>query len=113
MTSTLSPLLRGYDQVILDLDGCVWVGEDPVEGSAEAIATLRAAGKRVAFATNNSWHPGEDHVAHLWRMGVQASLADVVTVGGAMQHLLADTRTGQAAFVIGSPALTRTWPTPA
>ena len=31
----------------------------------------------------------------LWRLGVQASLADVVTVGGAMQHLLAETRTGR------------------
>src|SRR5680860_1768266 len=79
MAATLSPLLRRYDQVILDLDGCVWVGEEPVEGSVEAIAALRAAGKRIAFATNNSWHPGEEHVARLWRLGVQSSLADVVT----------------------------------
>jgi glycerol-1-phosphatase len=31
----------------------------------------------------------------------------VVTVGGAMQHLLAETRTGRTAFVIGSPAMLR------
>ena len=74
-------------------------------GSPEAIAALRDAGKRVAFATNNSWHPGEEHVARLWRMGVQASLADVVTVGGAMQHLLAETRSGRSAYVIGTAAL--------
>jgi len=107
MSATLSPLLRDYDQVILDLDGCVWVGDEAVPGSVEAIATLRQAGKRVAFATNNSWHPGEDHVARLWGLGVQASLGDVVTVGGAVQHLLAETRSGQAAFLIGSPALLR------
>jgi glycerol 3-phosphatase-2 len=98
---TLSPLLQRYDQVILDLDGCVWVGDDAVPGSPEAIGDLRAAGKRIAFATNNSWHPGEDHVAKLWRLGIQASLADVVTVGGAVQHLLAETRQGKTAFVIG------------
>lgn len=103
----LSPLLQRYDQVILDLDGCVWVGAEPVPGSPEAIAALRDAGKRVAFATNNSWHPGEEHVARLWSMGVQASLADVVTVGGAMQHLLAETLTGRTAYVIGSDALHR------
>ena len=101
----LSPLLRRYEQVILDLDGCVWVGPEAVPGSVAAIAALRAAGKRVAFATNNSWHPGEDHVTKLWGIGVQASLADVVTVGGALQHLLADTRTGRSAFVIGTAAL--------
>ena len=103
--AALSPLVQRYDQVILDLDGCVWVGEEPVPGSPGAIATLREAGKRVAFATNNSWHPGEDHVARLWRMGVQASLADVVTVGGALQHLLAETRSGRSAFVVGTGAL--------
>lgn len=102
---TLSPLLRRYDQVILDLDGCVWIGDEPVPGSPEAIAALRAAGKRVAFATNNSWHPDEDQVAKLWRHGVQASLADVVTVGGAVQHLLNETRRGRTAFVIGGPSL--------
>jgi glycerol-1-phosphatase len=105
--AALAPLLRSYDQVILDLDGCVWVGDEPVDGSVDAIAALRAAGKRIAFATNNGWHAGEDHVAKLWGMGVQASLADVVTVGGAMQHLLAETRPGASAFVIGTEAMRR------
>src|SRR4051794_34725456 len=40
-------------------------------------------------------------------MGVQASLADVVTVGAAVQHLLAETRRGGTAFVIGTEALRR------
>ena len=103
----LSPLLERYDQVILDLDGCVWVGDQPVEGSVGAVAALRRAGKRVAFATNNSWHSGEDQVAKLWSFGIQASLADVVTVGGAVQHLLAETRSGRTAFVIGRESLRR------
>ena len=103
----LSPLFGRYEQVILDLDGCVWIGEQPVDGSVEAIAALREAGKRVAFATNNSWHAGEDQVAKLWRLGVKASLADVVTVGGAVQHLLAETRSGRTAFVIGRESLCR------
>ncbi len=105
--SALSPLLDRYDQLILDLDGCVRVGDGAVPGSPEAIAALRAAGKRVAFATNNSWHSGEDQVQSLWGIGIQASLADVVTVGGAVQHLLAETRTGRTAFVIGSEVLHR------
>jgi HAD superfamily hydrolase (TIGR01450 family) len=82
----------------------VWIGDDAVPGSPEAIAALREAGKRIAFATNNSWRSEEDHVAKLWRLGVQASLADVVTVGGALQHLLAETRQGRSAFVIGTEA---------
>ena len=103
----LSPLLQRYDQVILDLDGCIWIGDQPVNGSVDAVAALREAGKRVAFATNNSWHPGEEHVTRLWSHGIQASLADVVTVGGAVQHLLATTRPGRTAFVIGRASLVR------
>ena len=102
---SLSPLVARYDQLIVDLDGCVWVGDQAVDGSVEAVEQLRSAGKRVAFATNNSRRTGEDYVRKLWGLGIQASLADVVTVGGAMQHLLADTRHGMTAFVIGTEAM--------
>jgi HAD superfamily hydrolase (TIGR01450 family) len=101
----LSPLLERYDQLIVDLDGCVWIGDQPVDGSVQAIEQLRSAGKRLSFATNNSRRTGEDYVRKLWGMGIQASLADVVTVGGAMQHLLAETRRGMRAFVIGTEAM--------
>lgn len=103
----LSPLVDRYDQLIVDLDGCVWLGDEPVAGSVEAIERLRDAGKRLAFATNNSRRTGEDYVRKLWGMGIQASLADVVTVGGAMQHLLAETRRGMTAYVIGTDAMLR------
>jgi glycerol-1-phosphatase len=102
---SLSTLVRSYDQLILDLDGCVWVGDQPTPGAPEAIAELREAGKRVAFATNDPRGSGEEYVARLWKIGVRASLADVVTVGGAVQHLLAETRRGRTAFVIGTQAL--------
>jgi glycerol 3-phosphatase-2 len=102
---SLTSLASSYDQFILDLDGCVWVGDEPTPGAPEAIAELRDEGKRVAFATNNSFNATEDFVTRLWGLGVRASLADVVTVGGAVQHLLADTRSGRTAFVIGTPAM--------
>jgi HAD superfamily hydrolase (TIGR01450 family) len=85
----------------------VWVGGEPTPGVVDALEQLRGAGKRIAFATNNAFESGEDLVAQLWKIGIRASLQDVVTVGGAMQHLLADTRTGRTAFVIGSPAMLR------
>src|SRR4051812_49680264 len=68
---------------------------------------MREAGKRVAFVTNDPRHAGEEFVRKLWGIGVQASLADVVTVGAAVQHLLAETRRGGTAFVIGTDAFRR------
>ncbi len=48
------------------------------------------AGKSVAFLTNDSRHAPEDYVRKLWSLGVQASLEEVVTVGAAIQHVLAE-----------------------
>jgi glycerol-1-phosphatase len=104
---SLSRLAADYDQFIIDLDGCVWIGGEALPGATEAIDELRSAGKRVAFATNNAYESGEDLVAALWRIGARASLADVVTVGGAMQHLLAETRSSRTAFVVGTAAMVR------
>ena len=101
----LSPLAARYDQFIFDLDGCVWIGGEPTPRALEALEALRAAGRRVAFATNDPRSATEDFVTRLWGLGVKASVADVVTVGGAVQHLLAETRTGRTAFVIGTPSL--------
>jgi glycerol 3-phosphatase-2 len=103
----LTPLAARYDQFILDLDGCVWVGGEATPGVVEALEELREAGKALSFATNNAYESGEDLVARLWKIGVRASLRDVVTVGGAMQHVLAETRSGRTAFVIGTASMLR------
>jgi HAD superfamily hydrolase (TIGR01450 family) len=101
----LSPLITSYEQFVVDLDGTVYVGDELTPGAGEAIEALRGAGRSVVFVTNNPRLSGEDYVRKLWKLGVRASLGDVVTVGGATQHLLAETRPGRTAFVIGSPAI--------
>ena len=101
----LSPLAVRYDQFILDLDGCVWIGDEPTPGVLEALEQVREAHKRVAYATNDPRSATENYVTRLWRIGIRASVRDVVTVGGAMQHLLAETRSGSTAFVIGTESL--------
>jgi glycerol-1-phosphatase len=103
----LSALAKRYDQFILDLDGCVWIGGEPTPRAVEAVEALRDAGKEVAYATNDPRSAPEDYVARLWKIGIRASLRDVVTVGGAVQHLLAETRSGRTAFVVGTAALRR------
>jgi len=103
----VSSLVARYDHVLLDLDGCVWVGDEPTAGAVGAVAALRAAGKGLAFVTNDARIGGEDFVRKLWRLGFQASLEEVVTVGGALQFLLAERFADSGAVVIGSPAVHR------
>jgi glycerol 3-phosphatase-2 len=104
---SLCPLLAAYDHVLLDLDGCVWVGNTATPRAPEALAELRGAGKTVSFLTNGSRHSPEEYVRKLWALGLQASLEEVVTVGSAIQHVLAERHPGGATYVIGSPAIFR------
>ncbi len=104
---TLSPLLNQYDHVLLDLDGCVYVGEVVIPGAAEALGELRAAGKTVAFLTNDARRSPEDYVRKLWSLGVRASLEEVVTVGAVIQFVIAGRDRGTSTYVIGSPAIFR------
>jgi glycerol 3-phosphatase-2 len=104
---SISPLLQAYRNVLLDLDGCVWVSNTVIPGAPEAVAELRAAGRGLAFVTNDSGRSPEEYVRKLWSMGIQASLEEVVTVGAAIQFALAGRLPGATAYVIGSEAIFR------
>jgi glycerol-1-phosphatase len=58
------PLADQYDGLLIDLDGVVWIGREPVPGSPEALVALREGGKRLAFVTNNPGrHPSASRSA--------------------------------------------------
>jgi glycerol 3-phosphatase-2 len=103
----LSSLFAGYDHVLLDLDGTVWVGDVLTTGADEALATLRAADKTIAFVTNDSARAPEDYVRKLWSLGLRASVREVVSVGSAIQFYLAQRPAPAQTLVIGSPAIFR------
>ena len=83
---------------MVDLDGVVWLTDQPVPGSAEAVAALRRARVRVLFVTNNSQPTLAELVGRLERVGIEASAEDLVTSGQAAATLLAP---GARALVIG------------
>ncbi len=101
----LSPIARRYDHFLLDLDGCLWVGDEPTDRAAAALTALREAAKGIVFMTNDAQRSPEEFVRKLWRLGFQASLDEVVTAGAACQYTLAGRHDGSAAYVIGSQAL--------
>jgi glycerol 3-phosphatase-2 len=104
---SLSPLLTAYDNVILDLDGTVWVGGVATPRASEAIAAIRSAGKRLAFVTNDGSLSPEGYVRKLWSIGCTAAVEEIVSVGSAIQYVLAERAPGARVYVIGAPALFR------
>jgi glycerol 3-phosphatase-2 len=100
------PLADEFDGLLIDLDGVVWIGREPVPGSAEALATLLAAGKRIVFVTNNPGRSPAVYAERLRDMGVEVSEDRIVTAGMVVARLAAEAAgAGGTAFVIGAAAL--------
>jgi HAD superfamily hydrolase (TIGR01450 family) len=72
----------------LDLDGVIWLADEPIAGAAEAVRRLRGAGEPVLFVTNNSSQPVDAVEAELARHGIEAR-GDVVTSAMAVARLVA------------------------
>jgi glycerol 3-phosphatase-2 len=100
----LSPALSRYAAVLIDLDGTLWVGDEPCEGAPGAVDAIREASLTVRFLTNDVRHSPEEIVRKLWRLGFRANVGEVVSVGAAVQRRLAE-RDGGTAFVVGARAL--------
>jgi glycerol 3-phosphatase-2 len=73
---------------IVDLDGVVWLSGEPIGDVSGAIAALRARGKRVVFATNNSDPTIAELLTRLQRLGVTSSADDLVSSAGAAAALV-------------------------
>ncbi len=87
--------------VLCDLDGVVWLAHEPIPGAADAIARLRASGRRVVFVTNNSRSRIEDQEAALAAVGIPAE-GDVISSATAAGLLIAP---GERVLVTGGPGV--------
>lgn len=103
------PLADRFDGLLIDLDGVVWIGREPVPGSPETLRTLLEAGKRIVFVTNNPGRPPAAYAERLRDLGVEVGEEQIVTAGMVVARLAGEAAVaagpGGSAFVIGAPAL--------
>jgi HAD superfamily hydrolase (TIGR01450 family) len=94
-----------FDGFLIDLDGVVWVGREPVAGAVETLRELIAVGKDLVFVTNNPGRPAATYAERLRVAGVPADEAQVVTAGVVTAELAARrVGAGTPSFVIGAAA---------
>lgn len=99
------PLADEFDGLLVDLDGVVWIGREPVPGSQEALTALQAAGVGLVFVTNNPTKPPESYAKRLRGMGVEVGPERIVTAGMTTARLAGEAAKGGGAFVIGAEPL--------
>ena len=69
--------------LLVDLDGVVYRGADPVPGVAVVLADRAARGDDIVYVTNNSMHYRADYVDRLAAMGAPVAADRVVSSGRA------------------------------
>jgi glycerol-1-phosphatase len=95
-----------FDGLLIDLDGVVWIGREPVPGAPQALRTLLEAGKRIVFVTNNPGKRPEAYAERLRELGVEVGAGQIITAGVVAARLAGEVAgDGEGAFVIGAAAL--------
>jgi len=94
--------IQGY---LLDLDGTVYLGDRLIPGADRAIAELRRRGRRIVFLSNKPLYSRADYAEKLTRLGVPATVDDVVHSPYVMARYLARQKPGARVFAIGEPPL--------
>ena len=91
---------------LMDMDGVIVRGSQPIPGAAEFIERLREQQLRFLVLTNNSIYTPRDLAARLRYIGIDVPDDAVYTSGIATARFLASQRPNGTAYVIGEAGLT-------
>ncbi len=99
-----SPKLTELRFFLLDMDGTVYLGLNPIPGAADFIQFLRDSGRRFLFLTNNPTSDAARYAEKLCGMGIGAVPEEVLTAGAATADYLAHYTDHRRVFVLGTPS---------
>ncbi|MBV9096659.1 MAG: HAD-IIA family hydrolase [Frankiaceae bacterium] len=106
LSGSRSTLVADHDALLVDLDGVVHLGDQPIPGAAEALNHARSGGLTVAYVTNNASRTPADVARSLTAYGLQVAADDVVTSSVVAARLLAERLpVGAAVLVVGGEGL--------
>lgn len=91
--------------VVLDVDGTLVRGDDPVPGAIEAVDRLRERGLDVLLLSNNPTRTPADYADWLAELGFAVGSGDVVTSGSLTADYVAEEYPGRETFVLGEEGL--------
>ncbi|GAB3416915.1 HAD-IIA family hydrolase [Haloparvum alkalitolerans] len=94
-----------YRGAVLDVDGTVVRGNDPIPGAPEGYRRLRAAGLETLFVSNNPTKAPPAYVDRLGDAGFEVTAEQVVTAGTVATRYLREHHADDDLFLIGAPGL--------
>lgn len=105
---TAKPWPEPIEGFILDLDGTVYRGNEPIPSAFEALDNIRASGIPIVFMTNNATKARHEFAEKLTRMGFDTDPEHVVnTAYATARYLKENWEPGSTVYVVGAEALSR------
>lgn len=96
--------INGVKLFLMDMDGTVYLGNNPIKGAFEALEHLRTHGRRICFLTNNS---SRSHVTYMEKLkrvfDFTASDDEVYTSAQATTEYLNNHFKGKSVFLLAPP----------
>jgi 4-nitrophenyl phosphatase len=103
MIFTLHPRIQA---VILDMDGVLWKGEEPIGNLPQIFSRLEKASVKVMFATNNALKPVDGYREKLNGYGLNVNGSQIVNSTMAVCYLLRQSYPGGGpVYIVGSSGL--------
>ncbi len=96
---------RRFGGYVFDLDGTLYLGDQLLPGAAQTVASIRAAGGRVAFLTNKPLESPAAYAAKLTGLGIPATAHEVVSSTDALLRYLDRHAQGARILPIAEPLL--------
>lgn len=90
LQGTEQPLNTSFDVALLDLDGVVYRGPDPIESAGVALAQARHVGMRSFYVTNNASRTPQMVAEHLGQLGIAAEPEQIINSAQAAAQLVVD-----------------------
>lgn len=97
--------LKDITLFLLDMDGTVNLGYDPIDGAKEFLETLKEQEKNYIFLTNNSSKSASDYVEKMRSLGFPCESENVFTSGMAAGMFLEENKKGSKVYVCGTKSL--------
>jgi HAD superfamily hydrolase (TIGR01458 family) len=74
--------------LLIDLDGTLYVGDEPVEGARAALERLKTAGLEIRYVTNTTRKPRREVREHLVSLGFEVEEVEIFTPARAAVGLI-------------------------
>jgi 4-nitrophenyl phosphatase len=97
--------LRAINHLIIDMDGVLWRGKQPLPGLTRFFQTLRQLAIRFVLATNNATKSRDEYLAKLEQFGLHLTREELLTSPQATANYLAQHAPQAQVFVIGEAGL--------